>query len=77
ETSWTENKLIFENETLEDLAPKLERWFDVKINVVRKNPAGERFTGAFANETIEQALTAMKLIKPFNFTINEKNITIY
>jgi ferric-dicitrate binding protein FerR (iron transport regulator) len=77
ETSWTENKLIFENETLEDLAPKLERWFDVKINVVRKNPAGERFTGSFANETIEQALTAMKLIKPFNFTINEKNITIY
>jgi transmembrane sensor len=77
ETSWTENKLIFENESLEDLAPKLERWFNVRINVVRKDPAGDRFTGAFANETIEQALSAMKLIKPFNYTINEKNITIY
>lgn len=77
ETSWTENKLIFENETLEDLAPKLERWFNVKIYLVGLNPANYRFTGAFANESIEQALAAMKLIKPFNFTINEKNITIY
>lgn len=77
ETSWTENKLIFENETLEDLAPELERWFNVKISITGHSPANDRFTGAFANETIEQALMAMKLIKPFNFTIHEKNITIY
>ena len=77
EISWTENKLIFENESLEELAPKLERWFNLKINIVGKNPAGYRFSGAFANETIEQALTAMQLIKPFNFTINDKNVTIY
>ncbi|MCW3111194.1 MAG: hypothetical protein JWQ09_5700 [Segetibacter sp.] len=77
ETSWTENKLIFENETLDELVPKLERWYNVKIDITAKSRAGYKFTGSFANETIEQALTAMKLIKPFNFKINDKNIAIY
>ncbi len=77
ETSWTQNKLIFDNESLEELAPKLERWYNVNINIVGTTSSGQRFTGAFANETIDQALTAMKLVKPFNFTIHDKDITIY
>src|SRR5690606_30329184 len=29
ETSWVENKLVFRNETLGELIPKFERWFNV------------------------------------------------
>ncbi|HZF63597.1 MAG TPA: FecR family protein, partial [Chitinophagaceae bacterium] len=37
ETSWVNNTLAFDNETLEQIALKLERWFDV--NVIIKDEA--------------------------------------
>lgn len=77
ETSWAENKLVFANESLQELAPKLERRFDVKIKITGRAIFGYRFTGSFTSQTIDQALTAMKLIKPFNFTRHDKNVRIY
>jgi len=77
ETSWTDNKLIFDNESLEEIAAKLERWYNVKITFSGQSIGKYRFTGAFENETVEQALTALQIIKSFNFKINENDITIY
>ena len=77
ETSWTENRLVFENETLEEIALKLERWYNVKIRIENPEATDYHFTGPFTNETIEQVLTAMQLIKPFKFKINSNDITIH
>ena len=77
ETSWTENRLVFENETLEEIALKLERWYNVKIRIENAEATNYHFTGPFTNETIEQVLTAMQLIKPFKFKINNNDITIH
>lgn len=77
ETSWTDNTLIFDNESLEDIATKLERWYNVKITISGQSIGKYRFTGAFENETVEQALSALQIIKSFNFKINENDITIY
>lgn len=76
ETSWTENRLVFENETLEDIALKLERWYNIKISITNEEAANYHFTGSFTNETIGQVLTAMQLIKPFKFKLNNNDITI-
>lgn len=77
ETSWTENKLVFQNESFEDLLPKLERWYNVRI--ILDDPAikSYRFTGIFINENIKQALEAMQLIKSFNYKLTENKVTIY
>ena len=77
ETSWTDNTLIFDNESLEDIATKLERWYNVKITISGQSIGKYRFTGAIENETVEQALSALQIIKSFNFKINENDITIY
>jgi transmembrane sensor len=76
ETSWVENKLIFQDESFEDLARQLERWYGVVINF--KNPEMEQlyFTGNFKNESITQALNALKLSNNFTYTIAGNNITI-
>jgi transmembrane sensor len=77
EISWIENKFVFENESFEDLLPKLERWYNVRI--VLNDPAikSYRFTGIFINENITQALEAMQLIKPFNYKQKENEVKIY
>ncbi|HMH24476.1 MAG TPA: FecR domain-containing protein [Puia sp.] len=80
ETSWVDNKLIFQDEEFGDLARQMERWYGVSIRF--ENPAQQklRFTGSFQKETIQQALEALQLtdpLNPFNYTIHENQITIY
>lgn len=79
ETSWVENMLVFRNETLEDLAPKLERWYDIEIELENDVVKSYHYTGVFEKESIKDALDAMSLIRPFHYKINTNNnsITIY
>lgn len=71
ETSWMENTLVFQNTSFEDLVPILERWYNVKIAINNEQLKAYTFTGVFDNETIEQALNAMQLIRPFKFKTDE------
>ena len=77
ETSWKENRLIFQNETFEELIPKLERWFNVRIRVENRDAMKYRFTGIFTSEKIDEALNAMRDIKQFNFKIENYDVKIY
>lgn len=77
ETSWKDNTLVFKNESFEELKPKLERWFNVEIVMETALPKSYRFTGAFKNESIQEALAAMQLIKPFHFKLQAHDVIIY
>jgi ferric-dicitrate binding protein FerR (iron transport regulator) len=77
EIAWTENKLVFENESFEELMPKLERWYNVKIVLNDPTIKSYRFTGVFIKENIIQALEAMQLIKSFHYKSIENEIKIF
>jgi transmembrane sensor len=77
ETSWKDNKLVFSRERLEDIAKSLERWYDVHIILEDSILKEYRYTGTFEKETLEQALYALKLASPFEYTIDKNNIIIY
>jgi len=77
EVSWVSNQLVFNNETFEELVPKLERWYNVKFDIENEEIKAYHFTGAFTTEKLKDALMAMKLIKPFNFKINQHDVKIY
>ena len=75
EVSWKEQSWRVESETLQDLAVKLERRFDVHITV-DDQLKNDRFTGTFKNESLEQVLRAMQLFAPILFHIDGKNVEI-
>jgi ferric-dicitrate binding protein FerR (iron transport regulator) len=77
EVSWVNNELVFNNETFEELVPKLERWYNIKLEIQREEINDYHFTGVFTHENLTEALTAMKLIKSFNFKIKDHDVTIY
>lgn len=78
ETSWVDNKLIFQDEEFAVLAKDMERWYGITIRFTNPAVQGEwRFTGNFQKENIQQALEALKLTAPFTYTIHENQITIY
>ncbi|MBN9383155.1 MAG: FecR family protein [Chitinophagaceae bacterium] len=77
ETSWVDNKLIFQDEEFGDLARQMERWYGVTIRFDGPGKEDLRFTGSFEKETIQQALDALKLSGNFNYSINGTQITIH
>lgn len=67
ETSWINNKLIFRDESFEDLAVQMERWYNVSIEI--KDPAlrQKKLNGIFETETIDEALGELKEMIPIPF----------
>lgn len=76
ETAWVENRLIFSDERLEDIAKKMERWYGVTIQINSDKLKRELLTGSFEKETIDQALNALQLTTGFYYKINKGIITI-
>lgn len=75
ETSWVENKLIFQDESFGELAVKMERWYGVSIQFKDRSLQQIRLTGTFEKETVYEALRALMITAPFHFRI-ENNIII-
>lgn len=77
ETLWIENKLVFRDESFEELAMRMQRWYDVSITIQNELLAEKRMTGIFERETIEQALEALKISIPFHYEKNGNKIIIH
>ena len=76
ETSWKDNKLIFQDETFENLARNMERWYGVSIYFENPQLKTIRFTGVFEKETIEQALEALQFTTEFHYQLKNNSIII-
>ena len=76
ETAWVENKLIFDNESFEDVAKKMERWYGVVISFNNNKLKSLHMTGIFEKETVTEALSALQLLSTFSSNIKNDHITI-
>lgn len=74
EVAWIDNKLVFWNEAFEQVAGKMERWYDVRIHFVREELKREYLSGTFEKETVEQALKILQMTTRFTFRKDGKDI---
>lgn len=77
ETAWVQNRLVFSGETFEEVALKMERWYNVKIDFADESAKQYRLTGNFEKETSVEALNALKLVAPFVYTLKNNEVVIY
>jgi len=75
EILWVKNKLSFDKEPMEEIALKIERWYDVKV-IIDERIKKEDFTGTFEGESLQQVMEALQLSGKFRYTINKKEVTI-
>lgn len=76
-TSWINDKVQVKSVSLKELVVKLERKYNVKINIEDKELEEKKFTGILENETIEQVLQVLKLSAQINYKIEEREIWLY
>lgn len=76
-TAWKDDNLAFQDETLEDISIKMERWFGMPIKIQDEELKKERFTGNFINqESVYQILDIINRSEPIQYTKQNKTIII-
>lgn len=68
-SAWREGKLIFKNTSMSEVIMKLERWYNVDIELKDPDLLKYRFTAIFKNETIQQALEMLSFTSPIKYEI--------
>lgn len=76
EVLWVKNKLAFDKETLENVASKIERWYDVKVKIREESLKHTEYSGVFEDESLRQVMEALRLTGNFKYSINRKEVTI-
>lgn len=67
-SAWTKGKICFDDERLDQIALKLERWFNVEITFDDPNLKSRRFTGTILkNKPVDQIMQALELLSPIQF----------
>ena len=73
---WKDGRLVFRNESLGELAPKLRRWFDVDIVFADERAKQRRFTGVLERESILEVISYFDLSKYVKCNIQGNKIII-
>lgn len=76
EVKWTNQPLNFNREKLSNLAKLMENRYGVQIIINSENLKSQRFTGSITDENLTEMLDALRLSYPFEYTIDNKIITI-
>ena len=76
-SSWTEGSFIFENESLEKIFHKLERWYNINVFFIENDARYFEFTGILPRlESFEVILNMLETISEVEFTVKDQTILI-
>ena len=81
-TSWKEGKIVFKKETLEEIAKKMERWYNVEIRFKDEELKTHTFSGTFLKyKPVEQVFKSLSIMdSSIDFTVenrvSQKNIIL-
>jgi ferric-dicitrate binding protein FerR (iron transport regulator) len=76
-TSWKDSRWLIRQESLESLAVKLERRYNIHISFEDTVLKDLSFSGTLRDETLEQVLETIKLSAPVNYTIQENTVKLF
>lgn len=74
--SWKDGVLYFNKENINKVVAKLERWYGVDIQISGNPPADFIVSGEFHNESLDNVLETMRYGRYFNYSIQNKNVTL-
>ncbi len=74
--AWTKNELVFEEQTIKEVFDYFEHWYGVHFSVDQEVLDGELLTFKIKTESLNEALSLLKLLKPMEYQINGERVTV-
>jgi len=72
--SWTEGKLVFRNDPLDVVARKLERWYNIEVEIKGPNNGDLRLRATFVDENLEEVLNILKRSLPIDYKVEIRDL---
>lgn len=76
ETDWVNNKMVFNNESFDEVARQMERRYAVHIEFGNELLRREHVSGVFEKESLSQALEILKMTTRFNYKIDSNVVKL-
>jgi len=72
--AWKEGLLVFRDDPMPEVVRRLNRWFNVDIQLEGPELKGWAYTATFEDESLEQALELLKISAPIEYTIKRREM---
>jgi len=72
--AWTEGKLVFRGDPMAEVARRIERWYNVKIQLADKELEKYSFRATFLDDTLEEVLRCLSLTSPIRYKITPREL---
>ncbi len=76
-TLWKDNQLKFDNAPFIDVIKKMERWYDVDIELEEQMQNSEKYTMTVKTESLREILHMLRLTTAFDYKIDKEKVYIY
>lgn len=74
---WLNKRLIFDEEPFGRIVNRLERYYDIRIEVLDKELLSQKVTASFENERMENVLKVLSLSLKAKYNLNENKVEFY
>lgn len=74
---WKDKLLFFQNKSLEEMIPTIERWYGVQIVKNGTFSNQETFTGEFEDKPLKEVLTGLSYLYDFKYEIKNDKVEIH
>lgn len=71
---WTEGKLIFRGDKMEDVARRLERWFNIEVVVEGTTMDDYSFRATFEDDTLYEVLSLLSRTSPMGYRVTPRKL---
>lgn len=66
---WTDGKLIFRGDDMAEVARRIERWYDVKVEIADHDLVHFSFRATFKDDSLEDVLKLLSMTSPIEYKI--------
>ena len=70
--AWTEGKLVFRGDPMVEVAHRIERWYNVKVNIADRELEKYSFRATFQDDTFEDVLRFLALTSPIRYKVTPR-----
>ncbi len=73
-SAWIEGKLVFRGDPMAEVARRIERWFNVDVELVDKELENFVIRGTFQDDSLEEVFRYLSMTSPIRYRILDRKI---